>query len=76
MHHNAWEKEVNNMNSKDFNLKVEIIKKFGSQIAFAKKVGASELFISQVITGRRKLSPETRKVWYETLKRKGRLNDE
>ena len=48
-------------------LKLEILKTYGSQIEFAKEVGVSELFVSQVITGRRKLSPEMLKVWDKAL---------
>jgi DNA-binding transcriptional regulator YdaS (Cro superfamily) len=65
--------EVKNMNNKNNDLKAKIIKKFGSQLAFAKEVNTSELFVSQVINGRRKLSPELQEAWTETLKRKKKI---
>lgn len=65
MHYNASEEVFKNMSN--LKMKLEILKTYGSQIEFAKKVGVSELFVSQVITGRRKLSPEMLKVWDKAL---------
>lgn len=49
-------------------LKVKIIQHYGSQVAFSKRLGVGELFVSQVINNRRKLKPEEMKTWAKALK--------
>jgi len=48
-------------------LKGKIIEKFGSQWKFAHSLGTHEHLISQVVRGKRDLSPEDRKKWAEKL---------
>lgn len=49
-------------------LKAAIIKAHGSQSNFAEELSVSESLISQVVRGRRRLGPESRKKWAELLK--------
>jgi transcriptional regulator with XRE-family HTH domain len=46
---------------------------FDRQLTFAEKVGLSELHVSQVITGRRKLSREEQARWAQVLQTPLRL---
>lgn len=55
-------------NNTNYELKAKIIRAYGSQLAFAKKIGLGELFVSQVINSRRKLTPEEQKAWAKALK--------
>jgi plasmid maintenance system antidote protein VapI len=55
------------MNKKLITLKMQIIKTFRTQSDFAMKVNAHESKVSQVIQGRRKISPIEAKRWAETL---------
>ena len=48
-------------------LKAKIFEKFGRQADFARVVKVHESFVSRVVQGRRKLSPELRKSWALTL---------
>ncbi|BBO76141.1 hypothetical protein DSCW_35580 [Desulfosarcina widdelii] len=53
--------------SPNLKLKSEILYRFGSQCKFAKEVGESELLISQVIHGRRKLKRDQAEAWEKAL---------
>lgn len=48
-------------------LKIAIIKKFGSQADFAFKMHEHESTVSRVVRGRRPLSPEQKMVWAKAL---------
>ena len=48
-------------------LKGKIVERYGSQWRFAQSLGVHEHQISQVVRGRRVLSPEDRKRWAEKL---------
>ncbi|WP_319407471.1 helix-turn-helix transcriptional regulator [uncultured Desulfosarcina sp.] len=48
-------------------LKMAILKKFPSQADFAQQVGCHESKVSQVVCGRRYLSPEETGVWKKEL---------
>ena len=50
------------------NLKLEIIKKFRTQLDFAKAVKLNEQFISRVITERSSISPQEQQRWADILK--------
>ena len=52
---------------KNLDLRAEIIRKFGISMAFAKAAGTTELIVSQIITGRKRLSDEEKKHWAEIL---------
>ena len=49
-------------------LKMKILEKFGSQWSFAKRINIHESYISQVIRGKRILSPEKKDEWARILK--------
>jgi len=50
------------------NLKLEIIKKFDTQLEFAKAIKLNEQFVSRVITERSFLSPQEQQRWAKVLK--------
>ena len=52
---------------KNLDLRAEIIRKFGTNIAFARVAGTTELIVSQVITRRKKLSAKEQRHWAEIL---------
>ncbi|MFZ7124747.1 MAG: XRE family transcriptional regulator [Desulfobacterales bacterium] len=49
------------------NLKVEIIKKFGTQADFAMAVRVNESLVSRVVRRRRSIPPETQEQWADAL---------
>jgi len=50
------------------NVRIEILKNFPTQSDFAQRIGVHESKVSQVIRGRRKLSPDQAGVWTQVLK--------
>ncbi len=55
------------MNTELNNVRIEILRKFGTQSDFAAAAGLHESKISQVMRGRRKLSKEQSKQWAKLL---------
>ena len=51
-----------------FNLKLTILKKYSTQSDFAFAIKEHESNVSQVIRGRRKLTPEQAKKWCKALR--------
>ena len=51
----------------NYDLQVEIKKKYGKQYRFAQAMGKGDSHVSLVIRGRRNLSPEDKKKWAEAL---------
>jgi len=49
-------------------IKLEILRNFPSQGDFAEKLGVHESKVSQILRGRRKLSPEDAGKWIKVLK--------
>ena len=49
-------------------LKARIIEVFGTQADFSTAIDTDETIVSKVVRGRRKLDPETQKLWAKTLK--------
>jgi len=49
-------------------LKARIVELFGSQADFAQALGCHESRISQIVRGRRKLTPDQIKDWKKALK--------
>ena len=52
----------------NYNLRVEIFKKFRTQCDFADAAGEHDTFVSMVINGRRQLDAERQKKWAKVLK--------
>ena len=51
----------------NFNLKLRILKKFRTQWEFSQSVGMHESDVSRVISGRRRLDPDTQVKWAKVL---------
>jgi len=55
--------------NKDLNqIKLEILRSFPTQGDFAEKLGVHESKVSQILRGRRKLSPEDASHWSKVLR--------
>ena len=50
------------------NLKLAILKRYSTQSDFAFAIKEHESKISQVVRGKRKLTPEQAKIWQEALR--------
>lgn len=46
----------------DYDLKVKILKQYGTQAAFARACGRNDNWISRIITGRQKPDPDEQKM--------------
>lgn len=51
----------------NWKLKSQIVEKYGTQADFAQAVGEDDSFISRIVRGRRKLSPDKAEAWSKLL---------
>lgn len=56
----------------NINLKIEIMKKFGTQYDFAAKLGVNESLVSKVIRGRRVLNGTEQERWAAVLEKEAK----